>query len=295
MDDSLQPPPWAAPPADPLSNAQRAALAARIDGILASSPERIHRLHGGPELPELPEGFAVWVKRAEPPHPVSLVRLYNFVMTPVPLLRSVPNPGGVAALDNEHRRLRSLAAQGVPVPRVVAQGGEWIATSDAGTEPLQARLDRLRQQGNHAGILANWTLGLRAIASAHGRGAYLSQCFARNMVVGLKDRIFFIDFEEDPGEVMTVAQAQVRDWALYVHSTAFFLQDRQPAAAAMASAVAAASDEVRVMLVGLMRRLRWLLALLPDAAWLGRDIARARAAGLLLRAVLNNLEATGRA
>ncbi|KAF1022885.1 MAG: hypothetical protein GAK30_00824 [Paracidovorax wautersii] len=274
---------------------QHAALVARIDAIVAASDKRVHKLHGGRDLAELPEGAVVWVKRAEPPHPSGLIGLYNLVMTPVPLLRSVPNRGGVAALDNESRRLRALAAQDVPVPQVVAQGAQWLATADAGAEPLQARLDRLLHARDDSGILSAWKQGLRAIANAHARGAYLSQCFARNMVVGPNDRIHFIDFEEDPGEVMTVAQAQVRDWALYVHSTAFFLQQREPAAAAMASAIAAAEAEVRTMLVKLMRRLRWLLALVPDAAWLGRDIARARAAGLLLGAVLKNLESTGRA
>ncbi|MFT4190697.1 MAG: hypothetical protein QM617_04125 [Comamonas sp.] len=279
--------------ADEASPRAHAALVARIDALLTPSVQRIQKLHAA-QVPELPAGSAIWVKRAEPPHPVNLVRLYNFVMWPVPLLRSVPNPGGVAALDNERRRLRALIAQGVPVPSLVAQGRDWIATSDAGTEPLQARLDRLRTQDDQPAVLATWKLGLRAIANAHAQGAYLSQCFARNMVMGPNDRIFFIDFEEDPGEVMTVAQAQVRDWALYVHSTAFFFQQYEAAAAAMAAAIAAASQEVRVMLLKLMRRLRWLLALVPDAGWLGRDIARARAAGLLLRAVLDDLERTGR-
>lgn len=278
-----------------LAPEQRAALVARIDAIVAESSKRVHKLHGGSELAELPQGTVLWVKRAEPPHPSVLIRLYNLAMTPVPLLRSVPNPGGVAALHNESRRLHALAAQDVPVPQVVAQGAQWLATTDAGAEPLQARLDRLLHARDDSGVLAAWKQGLRAIANAHARGAYLSQCFARNMVVGPNDRIHFIDFEEDPGEVMTVAQAQVRDWALYVHSTAFFLQQREPAAAAMAAAIAAAEAEVRTMLVKLMRRLRWLLALVPDAAWLGRDIARARSAGLLLGAVLKNLESTGRA
>ena len=272
-----------------------AALVARIDAHVSRSTERIQRLTGGQDVPELPAGEVIWVKRAEPPHPVSLIRLYNLVMAPVPLLRSVPNPGGTDALDNEHRRLESLAAQGVPVPRVVAQGAQWIAISDAGTEPLQARLDRLKAQGDESGVLDVWTLGLHAIADAHARGAYLSQCFARNMVMGTDDRVHFIDFEEDPGDVMTVPQAQVRDWALYVHSTAFFLSDLRPAAQAMAAAIASASSEVRESLITLMRRLRWLLRLLPQAQWLGRDIARARAAGLLLHAVLDELEGRGRA
>jgi tRNA A-37 threonylcarbamoyl transferase component Bud32 len=278
-----------------LTRGQRTALAARIENLLAHSPQRIHKLRGGADFPELPEGATIWLKRAEPPHPGGLVRLYNLAMSPVPLLRSVPNPGGSAALDNERRRLQELAALGVPVPALVAHGRDWIATADAGSEPLQARLDRLLREQNQSAILSHWKLGLHAIAKAHGCGAYLSQCFARNMVMGHHDRIYFIDFEEDPGEIMSRPQAQVRDWALYVHSTAFFLQDRQQAAAAMAAAIEPARDEVRLMLLKLMRRLRWLLAVVPDRAWLGRDIARARAAGLLLRAVLDHLEASGRA
>ena len=147
MDDTLSPAPAAAPGPE-LSAAQHAALAVRIEDLLARSPQRIHKLRGGAEFPELPEGATVWLKRAEPPHPSALVRLYNLAMTPVPLLRSVPNPGGSAALDNERRRLQVLAAQGVPVPALVAYGRHWIATANAGTEPLQARLDRLQTDPN---------------------------------------------------------------------------------------------------------------------------------------------------
>ena len=37
--------------------------------------------------------------------------------------------------------------------------------------------------------------------------------------------ISFLDFEDDPSEVLTHAQCQARDWLCYIHSTALILKN----------------------------------------------------------------------
>ena len=63
-----------------------------------------------------------------------------------------------------------------------------------------------------------------AIAAVHARGAYLSQAFARNLMHCPDGVIGFIDFEDDPGETLSIAECQARDWLSYLHSTALPLR-----------------------------------------------------------------------
>src|SRR5690606_20235183 len=83
-----------------------------------------------------------------------------------------------------------------------------------------------------------------AIAAAHARGAYLGQPLPRNMTFGA-DGIGFLDFEEDPLEVMTLEQAQARDWVLFAFGMAKYY-DRRPDALAdiISEAVRIAPGEV---------------------------------------------------
>ena len=59
----------------------------------------------------------------------------------------------------------------------------------------------------------------------HARGHYLSQAFARNMMFNKAGTyIAFIDFEDDPGQVMPLSLCQARDWLCYLQSGARIME-----------------------------------------------------------------------
>jgi len=70
---------------------------------------------------------------------------------------------------------------------------------------------------------------LNGIKQVHLKKQYLSQGFVRN-IVKIKDseEVGFIDFEDDPIQVLSLEQAQARDLLLFVNSTArFFVKDEE--------------------------------------------------------------------
>lgn len=231
----------------------------------------------------------VWLKKAGPRHGKVGYYLLAAVSGALRLdvLRPVPNPGGEAAIEIEARRLRALAAAGVRVPAVLAQQRDGLLISDLGESGrppvvLRERLDQAAVAGP-VPLLATWREGLAAIARVHARDAYLSQAFDRNLVLCPDGTIGFIDFEDDPGETLPLAECQTRDWLSYLHSTAMLVHAASPHAAAAHwhAVLADASDDVRNRLAVAARRMRWLRHLPPGRRW-GRDTQRVRAAAHLL-------------
>jgi hypothetical protein len=231
----------------------------------------------------------VWLKKAGPRHGRLRYHLLAAIAGTLRLevLRPVPNPGGEAAIAIEARRLRALGAAGLRVPAVLAQQPEGLLISDLGESGrppvvLQERLDQAAATGP-AALLAVWREGLAAIAIVHARGAYLSQAFDRNLVQCPDGTIGYIDFEDDPGEALGLAECQARDWLSYLHSTAMLVDAASPHAAATHwhAALADAEDEVRERLALAARRMRWLRHLPAGRRW-GRDTQRIRAAARLL-------------
>ena len=134
-------------------------------------------------------------------------------------LKPVPNTGGRAAIAAEAARLQTLAAHGVRVPRLLASDDDGLMFTHLGEHTLLECIE-------HEDSLARWQQGLAAIKSVHERGQYLSESFARNMIVGDDGGIGFIDFEEDPGRYLPLSACQSRDYLCYLESTALILKRR---------------------------------------------------------------------
>jgi hypothetical protein len=231
----------------------------------------------------------VWLKKAGPRHARLRYHLQGAaaLLLRLDLMKPVPNPGGKIAIDIEARMLRRLGAAGLRVPQVLAQQPGGLLISDLGESGrppvvLQERLDQAANSGPTA-LLSVWREGLAAIARVHGLGLYLSQAFDRNLVLCPDGAIGFIDFEDDPGDTLTLPECQVRDWLSYLHSTAMLVDAAAPHAAGAHwhAVLAAASDEVRLRLELAARRMRWLRHLPAGRRW-GRDTQRVRAAASLL-------------
>jgi tRNA A-37 threonylcarbamoyl transferase component Bud32 len=187
-------------------------------------------------------------------------------------LQAVPAHGGARGQATEVERLRSLRGAGIRVPEVLHVEREFIVMRKlAGTN-----LVHLIERGGSEGFAA-WTRGLDAIADAHARGGYLSHAFARNFIA-TDSGIAMIDFEDDALEVMSLAEAQSRDWIAYLHSTLWILErPLEEARAALAQRLAGEAAAVRELFERAGRRLAVLRRLPGGRRPWGREVAGARA------------------
>lgn len=225
-------------------------------------------------------GIAI-LKHQRPPHGAWRYALMREAarLLRMPALLPVPAHGGARAQAIELRRLRELRAAGVSVPAVLRESEAGIVLQFVGERALveQFKLDA-------ATGLAAWRRGLDAIADVHERGQYLSQAFARNMLE-LDGRIWFIDFEDDPLETLSLVQAQTRDWLAYLHSSIWLLT--APRAAQLAvwnTTVRAMPGPVAQRLRNGTRRLLWLRYLPARRRPWGRDVVSLQALAAFLHA-----------
>jgi hypothetical protein len=140
----------------------------------------------------------------------------------VPALKPPPRHAGDAAKQVEKRRIESLQANRVRVPEVLGEGPAALLLADIG-KSLSKALTAARRSPERMDALV--IEAARSIRDAHDRDLYLGQPVPRNIMVG-DGGIGFVDFEEDPGEVMSLADAQARDWLLFVHGISrYYLGD----------------------------------------------------------------------
>jgi len=187
-------------------------------------------------------------------------------------LQAVPAHGGARGQATEVERLRSLRGAGIRVPEVLHVEREFIVMRRlAGTS-----LVHLIERGGKEGFAA-WVRGLDAIADVHARGGYLSHAFARNFIA-TDSGIAMIDFEDDALEVMSLAEAQSRDWIAYLHSTLWILERPfEEARVALRQRMAGETAAVRDLVERAGRRLAVLRRLPTGRKRWGREVAGARA------------------
>ena len=195
----------------------------------------------------------------------------------LPFLKAAPILGGAQAQQTEVTRLRALHAAGARVPAVLHVGADHFVMQWLGREHLANLL-----AAGHPASAALWREGGQALVRLHAAGQYLSQGFARNMIVddaqGPARLAGMIDFEDDPLQVMQLPDAQVRDWLAYLHSTLWLL----PLAPAEVDAclgdwLGAESPALRARFAQACRTLAWLRVLPRQRRW-GRDTVALQAA-----------------
>lgn len=238
----------------------------------------------------LPKGEQLWLKKAGARNSMGRYRLMGAVaqLLRLPLLTPVPNLGGDQAIATEARRLRELAALGVHVPVLLAVQPGALLLRHLGVPglPTPSLANEMRDAvpAGAPAVLALWQQGLGAIGQVHAHGSYLSQAFARNMVRCADGAVGFIDFEDDPGEVLALALCQARDALCFAHSSALALYEAGALGTARplwAAWVRRGSPAMQAALMASTQRLG-LLGRLPATRRLGRDLQRARAAHDLL-------------
>ena len=195
----------------------------------------------------------------------AVARLLN-----LPFLKAAPAHGGERGQAVEVARLRALHAAGAPVPAVLHVAPSHFVMQWLGRDHLAMLLHT-----RHPQAAAVWREAGQALVRVHAMGQYLSQGFARNIIVNTHTQPpslgGLIDFEDDPLEVMSLPEAQLRDWLAYLHSSLWQLPLPAPEVDACLDAwLAAESAELRHLFLHACRRLGWLRHL-PASRRLGRD------------------------
>ena len=252
---------------------------------------RSHAANQRPGIePYLHEGEQLWLKKAGARNSMLRYRLMGALarLLRLPVLTPVPNLGGERSIATEARRLRTLGLLGIHVPQMLAVQPDALLLRHLGVpgQPTPSLANELRDAvpAGADAVLALWQQGLQAIGQVHQAGSYLSQAFARNMVRCADGAVGFIDFEDDPGKVLSLALCQTRDVLCFAHSSALALQEAGTMADARpmwAAWVAQGSPGMQNALADSARRLA-ALRHLPSTRRLGRDLQRARAAHDLL-------------
>jgi tRNA A-37 threonylcarbamoyl transferase component Bud32 len=195
----------------------------------------------------------------------------------VPMLKPVPMPGGAESQALEIRRLQRLHSAGLKVPRVMHVAPNYFVMTHLGYRDMA--LD-LRERG--VAVFPLWEQAAQQILAVHAAGEYLSQCFARNIIIGENHQrgiAGFIDFEDDPIAAMNLLNAQVRDWLSFFQSTIFTLAAPADQLQTSLSRILDAEQAViRNELLAQIKRLVWLRHLPKARKPWGKDVVNVQAA-----------------
>lgn len=178
----------------------------------------------------------VWLKKASERHSAWIYLPLKWVarILNIEALTPIPNYGGSKSIYCEVHRLTELNSLGIPTPQILANCSQGLLIEDVadhGEDVMQLDQALAEMEGNTAKKLEFYREAIFAIQSVHHKDSYLSEAFARNILVN-KDKAFtFIDFETDPGEVLDLETCQIRDWLCFIFSTAFRFNDDELAQA----------------------------------------------------------------
>lgn len=175
----------------------------------------------------------VWLKKASERHSAWIYMPLKWVarILNIEALTPIPNYGGSKSIYCEVHRLTELQSLGIPTPQILANCSQGLLIEDAGDQVIQLDQALIRMEGNTAKKLEFFREAISAIQAVHQKGSYLSEAFARNILVNRHKEFTFIDFETDPGEMLDLETCQIRDWLCFIFSTAFRFNDDEIAQA----------------------------------------------------------------
>lgn len=145
-----------------------------------------------------------WVK--VPENKRNPLRLAQNLLYPIALLRPTYSTGDLRV---EARRLEQFRVAGVAVPPVLVSSRKVLVTGDVGPSIEKQLKDEPTRAGELIKAAFEALLGLHMRKLVHGRP------FLRDMTLS-GGRVYFLDLEEDPLQVMPLSTAQVRDFLLMV-------------------------------------------------------------------------------
>lgn len=252
-----------------------------LHSILKDQAWRRHRVF----VVDTAQGKIV-IKGQRPARGPARYKLLNLIASLLksPFLKAAPAWGGQRAQEIEVRRLRTLAELGFPVPTLLHIDREFFVMTSLGEGNLAHTI-----QTEPARAYEGWLRGGALLLQVHTQGQYLSQAFARNFILH-NDKLGLIDFEDDPLEVMSLAQAQVRDWLAYLHSTVWLMPEQQDAMAKQLEIwLKQESREVQDLMQEAAKRLAWMRRFSANRKRWGRDMVSIQAVGELLHRWLRHI------
>jgi tRNA A-37 threonylcarbamoyl transferase component Bud32 len=170
------------------------------------------------------ENKKVWLKKASSRHSswIYLPLTWFSKIFGLGFLKPVPNYGGEISIKCEVKRIQQLSQTGIHVPEILAYSSQGILLKDAAREnkPVLQLQEALKQEASTETRLSLYTDAIQQIQSIHNASCYLSEAFSRNILVDQDRNFSFIDFETDPGEVLTLDECYARDWLCFIFSTA---------------------------------------------------------------------------
>lgn len=165
------------------------------------------------------QGRNIWIKRTVSSkagiwHKAQ--KILSFLL-PNPILRATVSEDGTTALINEATRLRELKSKGHHVPEVIAVNSDLLVISDLGVQ-LKEHLDTIKDPEMQKTVLRD---AVNTLGRLHHNGLAHGRPYLRDMTWD-GDRIGFIDLEENPAQVMSIAAAQARDIWIFLSSACRF-------------------------------------------------------------------------
>ena len=251
-----------------------------LDSSLASQQSSIQAYEVG--------SHKVWLKKASERHglwlytPLKwLAKLFN-----LGAIVPVPNQGGSIAIQCEYRRIQHLKSLGVATPNVLAVSKKGILLEDIGSQhqsPVQQLDQTLASLKNNPETqFLLFTQAIQAIQDIHSKEGYLSEAFARNILVDQHTQFSFIDFETDPNSVLSLHDCYVRDWLFFIFSTAYHFEFENLSKASQILYKALLADtQVYKDICKVGKRLHWILRF--DVSKVGNDGKRIQKSALFLR------------
>lgn len=174
----------------------------------------------------LENGQSVWVRRQNSGNPQIYYHLLNFIskrLLNLPILQAA-YANKKQAIADEVARLISLENSTINAPRLLAYNEYGLMMSDVAQGKTAPTLSDCLQSivEKQENPLETWCNALKSLINLHQKQQYLSQAFVRN-ILWVDTEWFFIDFEEDPARLLSIEECQVRDYLLFLHSSAYFL------------------------------------------------------------------------
>jgi hypothetical protein len=230
----------------------------------------------------------VWLKKASERHGLWLYTPLKWLAKIFNLgaIMPVPNQGGSKAIQCEFRRINQLKQLGISTPNVLAISDRGILLQDLSYKHLSKvkQLDQaLAGRKKKPDIqLSLFSQAIKEIGKIHSKDGYLSEAFARNILIDQNNQFSFIDFETDPHDVLSLHDCFVRDWLLFIFSTAYHFEFEQlEKASHILYQALLAEPQVYSDICKVGKRLNWVLKL--NVSRVGNDGKRIQKCVLFLR------------
>lgn len=233
----------------------------------------------------------VWLKKASVRHSAWVYIPLNLFskLLGLSMLTPVPNHGGKRAIHCEIKRIHQLKKLAIQVPEILAYTDHAILLKDVSQKgkPIYQLEQALGNQNSINTRLSLYSAAIQSLQHIHDLNCYLSEAFARNILVDDQYNFTYLDFETDPKEILSLHDCQTRDWLCFIFSTAYRFDDHElQQASELLIENLAKQPKIYLDICKVAKKLQWILKLRLEK--LGGDGRRLRKSILLLKLLIEH-------